>query len=200
MFCEAESDSEVFEGNGAELAFARTSSSSSSRKSSYEDPMDDKHSLPSDQQELAPTADHMTPSPSPSNPPTVVEWKPHGIEMEAEPSIGSPKTSQGGAGSEGLETPQGDLKAIYGSTVTVTIDPPRDNGGGVDAEVSDYLDGGGGRKEEEVVARTRNLMDLFDNQDDDEDIDLFGSQNKVDIAEEDDSEPPPPTKICLMSK
>lgn len=199
MFCEAESDSEVFEGNGAELPFARTSSSSSSRKSSYEDPMDDKPSFPPDHQESPPAANHMTPSPLPSNPPTVVEWKPRGIEMEPEPSIGSPKTPVGG-GSEGLEAPQGDLKAIYGSTVTVTIDPPRDNGGGVDAEVSDYLDGGGRRREEEALSGTRNLVDLFDNQDDAEDFDLFDSLNKVDIAEEDDSEPPPPTKICLMSK
>lgn len=194
MYCEAESDSEVFEGSGAELPFARTSSSSSSRKSSYEDPMDDKPSLPPDHQELSPTAgDHMTPSPA--NPPTVVEWKPQGVQMELDPLTGSPQTR--GSGSEGLDSPPGDLKAIYGSTVTVTIDPPRDNGGGVDAEVSDYLDGG--RGEEQVL--TRNLADLFGNQDSSqEDFDLFESLNKVDIAEEDEGEPPSPTKICLMSK
>lgn len=190
MYCEAESDSEVFEGSGAELAFARTSSSSSSRKSSYEDPMDDKPSLP---HEPSPAGDHMTPSPT--NLPTVVEWKPQGVQMEPDPLMGSPQTQ--GSGSEGLDSPPGDLKAIYGSTVTVTIDPPRDNGGGVDAEVSDYLDDG--RGEEEVL--TRNLADLFGNQDSgQEDIDLFESLNKVDIAEEDDSEPSPPTKICLMSR
>jgi hypothetical protein len=135
----------------------------------------------------------MTPSPSPTNPPIVIEWKPQGVEMDAE----SPQTQ--GAVSEDMDNPQGDLKAIYGSTVTVTIDPPRDNGGGVDAEVSDYL--GGGRGEVEASVGAKSLLDLFGNQDNsEEDFDLFESLNEMDVVEEDESEPVAPTKICLMSK
>lgn len=197
--CGEESDSEVFECNSTEAAFARTSSSSSSRKSSYED-VDDKASLPPDHHlVLSPSGDHMT-SPSPAgNPPTIVEWKPQGAQLEqdlASPRTGGSKDSS----SESLDSPPaGDLKAIYGSTVTVTIDPPQDTGGGVDAEVSSYLDGGGGDKEI-PAGRTRNLADMF-GKPDDEVFDLFESLNEADLADsEDDGEPATPTKICLLSK
>lgn len=192
VYCE-ESDSEVFEGSSTEHVYARTNSSSSSRKSSYEDTMDDKTPLPLDHhRELSPAGE----TPSPAKPPTVVEWKPQGVRQH-DPILDSPRMRGGkDSGSEGLESPPGeDLKAIYGSTVTVTIDPPQDNGGGVDAEVSDYLDGS--RVQE---AKTRNLADMFGRQDKEEvNSDLFESLNESDL-EEDDSEPAPPTKICLMSK
>lgn len=205
-----DSDSEVFDGNSfaSERVFPRTSSSSSSRKSSYEDDKPslggggDHQSLPeSRQMETASPADHI---PSTSPPPP--EWKPQ-VRVEplletASPTMpsGSPCVVSKGVEMEGVESPVDDLKALYGSTVTVTIDPPRDDDGGeVDAAVSRYLDGGGGGVC--PVAEVRSLADMFGKGSDEEgEVDLFETLDKTDLAEQEEVECAPPTKICLLSK
>ena len=237
LFAVEDSDSEVFDGSSpsdhtlapsASLA-ARTNSSSSSRKSSYED-------LGGDDKRPASVLDHapmeMSMSTNPSTPPTMVEWKPrpqdevaggdsprhhhhhHHHHHQAQNGYRAGSNSDGGVASP--PTPQEDLKALYGSAVTVTIDPPRDDG---NDEVTSYLEGGrgdatpppapegGDAKEEENGGRKhRSLADLFDGESDEEgkgkgeEFDLFKDLDDMDLSEEDESEPPPPTKICLLSK
>lgn len=227
-----DSDVEVFEGHSmtSDPPFARTNSSSSSRKSSYEGAgglgvgLDDKLSdtAPDPSQDEIPMEASDDPStipppPGPPNPPTVVEWKPQGLTEEEEeeedeevgvvPPTHSPQN--GYPSTEGVadSSPQGgggDLKELYGSTVTVTIDPPLDEeGGGADEAMSQYLDG----RESCSSKNRRSLAELFGRGDSEVeeaaenlDRDLFQSLDEMDLTEEEDNEPPPPTKICLLSK
>jgi len=204
-----DSDSEVFDGtshsSSVEHPFARTNSSSSSRKSScYEAalPTDDK--LPGSAAEppnleLGMSMMETTPTNStacsPVNPSTV-EWKPRLLAEQEAAALDSPRND---SNSERSISPQQDLKALYGSTVTVTIDPPRDVGGvEVDDEVSRYLNG-----MVEGSSEPRSLADVFGKDSvgvADEEHNLFKDLNEMDLIEEEDTEPPPPTKICLLSK
>lgn len=201
-----DSDVEVFENNStmSEPIFARTNSSSSSRKSSYEEVgVDDKLSIDADQSlEDEISGDPLTSPPS-MNAPTVVEWKPQDpMERDGVTLDSSQNDSKEPANSDPLNSPQGeDLKEIYGSAVTVTIDPPADdNIDGGDDVVSRYLDGKENRPSSHGFSQ-RSLMELFEKRGDTEaDFDLFESLNESDLAEEEDREPPPPTKICLLSK
>ena len=221
LIAEDTDDPEVFEGNStlSDPIFARTSSSSSSRKSSYEDGvglgMDDKLSdqtLEDGQMELAATdsGDPMT-SPLGPNPPTVVEWKP---QEPTERDNVSFDAQQNGChepmNSDPLSSPRTteDLKELYGSAVTVTIDPPLDDGqSGTDDAVARYLDGkesshnSSSSNNGSSGCSNRSLAELFGKGEDlSTDFDLFESVNESDLADEEDSEPPPPTKICLLSK
>ena len=216
-----DSDSEVFDGNSlaSERVFPRTSSSSSSRKSSYED---DKPSLSGgsggDQQSLPESRPMETTSPAatttaPSSPSqTIVEWKPQpevALEATASPTTSPDSPCVLGKDvemEEGVESPVDDLKALYGSTVTVTIDPPRDDDGGeVDAVVSRYLDGGGGGGGGGgcPVPEVRSLADMFGKgsaEEEEAEVDLFETLDQTDLAEQEEVECSPPTKICLLSK
>ncbi len=219
LFAAEDSDSEVFDGTSpsdhaltASLA-ARTNSSSSSRKSSYEDlggVADDKR--PSSVLDNAPMEISMAAPTDPVTPPTMVEWKPHpqdevvGGDSPQQVQNGYRGSSNSDAGGElGTPPPQEDLKALYGSAVTVTIDPPRDDG---NDEVASYLEGGrsnrrGGIVDPQTQEEKRvSLAELFDGDSDEEgeEFDLFKDLDDVDLSEEDESEPPPPTKICLLSK
>lgn len=224
MLFTEDSDSEVFERTSTASVgadphlFARTNSSSSSRKSSYEEGTENRTPLLMADPSTTDSTGQMLMEVGPGNalsvasaaPPTIVEWKPQGEakddgllerrqqngykELGSEGVVSSP----GGQGARQGE--EGDLEALYGSTVTVTIDPPRDDdvGGGADDIVARYLDG----KEEGVMTRgVRSLAELFDSEGaEEEELDLFRNMEKVDLLEEEDLDTPSPTKICLLSK
>lgn len=155
-------------------------------------------------------------------PPTVVEWRPqdHGAEVGVAVSLPTPSPRSGrGQSAEPMSSPR-DLKEIYGSAVTVTIDPPLDDGGvgGADDEVSRYLGGSGGGGEGSIGGQSSTsrppssllhgtgcshagLGELFGKGEDAAmDFDLFESLDESDLAEEEDKDPPPPTRICFLSK
>ena len=208
-----DSDSEVFDqtSNASELpTFAtRTTSSSSSRKSSYDDEgILDK---PLDVDIASGCTGEVGPSPSnipASSSPTltaIVEWKPENLEEEKEDekyhllSV-SPQNGSDEKNLEGVRSPH-DLEEMYGSTLTVTIDPPKDEGDD-DAVMSDYLDGKRDQGERQgLTPEGCSVEDLFwkDCDEKEEICDLYDCLNEVDIEEE-DIEPPPPTKIYLLSR
>ena len=204
-----DSDSEVFEGNSntsEQIAFPRTNSSSSSRKSSYNEdgtnlekppPADVSQSISLGQQvDLGPSDDRLSSSPSHIS---VVEWKP-GSQLEDNLShhSSSPNGNKESISDIGTCSEGGDLKMMYGSTVTVTIDPPRDDGG--EDVMSQYL----GRSEMEEITEpcsTKVLGGLFEKPSiEEEECDLYESLNDMDMAEEEDHDLPPPTKIYLLSR
>ena len=105
---------------------------------------------------------------------------------------------------------EGNLKAPYKPTVIVTIDPPQDSWGGVEdggGVGAGGEEGAGLRREPPAVTEkaTRSLTELFGTplgaeEGEDSSDELFHDLNEMDLAEEDESEPAPPTKICLLSK
>ena len=240
LFAVEDSDSEVFDGTSpsdhtllAASVTGRTNSSSSSRKSSYEDlvgvadsvvkhpssVLDHHPSVPIETLMTTPISDSSIP---PSH--AKVEWKPEEVGCgdsphQAQNGYGQGSSSDGVGGGESPSVPpQEDLKALYGSAVTVTIDPPRDDNNGGNDEVINYLEGGrpvggsrGGSETpqaqgvgegEGVSTKPPSLSELFDaeSSEERENFDLFRELDDVDLSEEDDGEPPPPTKICLLSK
>ncbi len=157
------------------ISASRTGSTSSSRKSSYEESVHESkaglsHCVPPPLLAVSGGAQNGSPT-NGFNRPNVVEWRPEesnsdvevslpstprdefesrcGMregelsvkEEEAEPMVGvvhstSPKDDEGSVGY---------MRDVYSSTVTVTIDPPRDSGhgGNEDDPVYRYLEGGG---------------------------------------------------------
>ena len=224
-----DSDSEVFEGHStatASLEQNRRSSVSSSRRSSY----DDMVKPPSDlvNQTLV---NHQEGGPL-SSPPqmrtAIVEWKPHDPATMVEVDEGEKEEERGGriycspqnevdSIKDDVATSPPDLSAVYRSTVTVTIDPPRDEGGeggGREASedlVAQYLNGGrergggGGRGDNDDAAggggdeEPFSLEDLFGKDSPETDkCDLYESLNEIDMSE--DECEVTPTKIYLLSK
>lgn len=185
---------------------ARTQSSSSSRRSSYENESTSAHeSRPTVANETNDTSELDQPedSLSPSTNSATVEWKPDDGGLSP-PSPPLPPASTGGDVDEPEDVPEGDLKAVYGATLTVTIDPPRDDEDGNDV-ISEYLDGGSGSNREHLPlpSKGRSLAELFGDDscsDGIREADIYESLNDLDMSEEEDCDPPPPTKICLLSK
>lgn len=230
----------------------RTGSSSSSRKSSY----DDMHQERSREVLLHPSPLFQALPGSSSKPrngspvssiarPTVVEWRPEENQSDENSLPSTPQDGEdrnlGEAGGGASKEEEGEemvraeevtspkeeeeyMNGMYSSTVTVTIDPPRDGDqGDEDDPVTRYLGGGtvprmnrsdvgGGECEgggeggsgAGVGCDGGGVWKLFggdeEGEQEDEDSDLYECLNDFDMAEGEDCDTPPPVRICLLSR
>ena len=254
---------------------SRTASTSSSRKSSYEEAGQHErksamaapfHPPPSLLSRSTGRQRNESPPTNGVSRPTVVEWKPEETHSDVEVSLPSTPRNEGeGPRSAGTSEMDGKeeeevvpsavgvvdgcsskdeeetyMSDVFNSTVTVTIDPPRDNGQGDDQDdpVYRYLEGGASISSTALVdGRTNYVIDggerpVEGNRGGEEEEgerqqsegggeegmwerfgagveegvegdcggDLFDDLNDVDLSEEEDSETPPPVKLCLLSR
>lgn len=271
-------DVEVFDGNPNDVTAAtssshfehtlpatatatgRTGSSSSSRKSSYDDTLQEK-SIPTEEIPIhlppllptMPTAVNKPHNGSPASSltrPTVVEWRPEESQSDENSLPRTPQDEEDenlgavrrGAGKDEEEEEEDEMveaeevmsskeedefmNEVYSSTVTVTIDAPRDGDqGDEDDPVTRYLggsvdprinfnsgeseekrgcdrsgDGGGGT----VECDGGGLWKMFGGDEEgdqgEEDGDLYECLNDVDMSDEEDCDSPPPIRLCLLSR
>jgi len=188
--------------------------------------------------------------------PTVVEWKPEETHSDVEVSLPSTPRDEGEGQSGASEIDQGKeeeeeelpsavsvvdncspkeeeetyMSGVFNSTVTVTIDPPRDNGQGSDQDdpVYRYLEGGtsiasttlGDGRTGHVTSESRVVGECGEGEgqqseegnegmwggfsesmeEGEEGEDLFDDLNDVDSSEEEDSDTSPPVRLCLLSR
>ena len=253
-------DVEVFDANlnnGIATATARAGSSSSSRKSSYNDALHDRPMVASGDASLHPLSPstqmlpRVTSKPHNSSTalslahPMVVEWRPEENQLDENSLPTTPQDKEDGSlrvtkkevaeeetvGEEEIASPNEQdefMNDVYSSTVTVTIDVPRDeNQGDEDDPMTRYLGGsvtprgkfhsGGGRESEKGVREAYGggvgcdggvggLWSIFGEeatggeQRQEEEDDLYECLNEVDMAEDEDSDTPPPVRLCLLSR